>query len=47
MAGIPTLSGRRRHFVGNRVELLRDGSEAYSAMLAAIVAANEQVLLEM
>ena len=36
------------HFVaGNRVELLRDGKEAYPAMLAAIEAATDQVLLEM
>jgi len=36
------------HFVaGNRVELLRDGREAYPSMLAAIAGANEQILLEM
>jgi cardiolipin synthase len=35
-------------FVGNnRVELLRDGAEAYPRMLAAIEAAREQCLLEM
>lgn len=32
---------------GNRVELLRDGKEAYPAMLSAIAGAQEQVLLEM
>ena len=32
---------------GNAVELLRDGVEAYPAMLDAIAAAREQVLLEM
>ncbi|HEX6274682.1 MAG TPA: phospholipase D-like domain-containing protein [Polyangiaceae bacterium] len=37
-----------QHFIeGNRVELLRDGREAYPAMLAAIAGASEQVLLEM
>jgi cardiolipin synthase len=36
-----------RFVPGNRVELLRDGKEAYPAMLAAIEAASEQVLLEM
>jgi cardiolipin synthase A/B len=36
------------HFVaGNRVELLRDGREAYPAMLAAIEGASDQILLEM
>ena len=36
------------HFIeGNRVELLRDGKEAYPAMLDAIAGASEQVLLEM
>jgi cardiolipin synthase len=36
-----------RFVEGNRVELLRDGEQAYPAMLAAIAAANEQILLEM
>jgi cardiolipin synthase len=36
-----------RFVAGNRVELLRDGEQAYPAMLSAIAAANEQILLEM
>ncbi len=36
-----------RFVAGNRVELLRDGEQAYPAMLAAIAGASEQVLLEM
>jgi cardiolipin synthase A/B len=36
-----------RFVAGNRVELLRDGGEAYPAMLEAIAGAEEQVLLEM
>lgn len=32
---------------GNRIQLLRDGREAYPAMLEAIAAAERQVLLEM
>jgi cardiolipin synthase len=36
-----------RFVAGNRVVLLRDGEQAYPAMLAAIAAANEQILLEM
>jgi cardiolipin synthase A/B len=36
-----------RFVAGNRVELLRDGREAYPAMLEAIAGAEEQVLLEM
>jgi cardiolipin synthase len=36
-----------RFVPGNRVLLLRDGKEAYPAMLDAIASANEQVLLEM
>jgi cardiolipin synthase len=36
-----------RFIAGNRVELLRDGKEAYPAMLAAIAGATEQILLEM
>ena len=34
-----------RFVEGNRVELLRDGEQAYPAMLAAIAAASEQILL--
>jgi cardiolipin synthase len=36
-----------RFVAGNRVKLLRDGREAYPAMLDAIAGAEEQVLLEM
>lgn len=36
-----------RYVAGNRVTLLRDGREAFPAMLAAIEAARQQVLLEM
>ncbi|HYO95544.1 MAG TPA: phospholipase D-like domain-containing protein [Polyangiaceae bacterium] len=36
-----------RFIGGNRIRLLRDGRETYPAMLAAIAAAREQVLLEM
>jgi len=37
----------QRFVAGNRVELLRDGAEAYPAMLAAIRGAERQVLFEM
>src|SRR5215475_10134231 len=43
------LAGAGRFFEvdSNRVRLLRDGREAYPAMLAAIAAARREVLLEM
>lgn len=36
-----------KYVAGNRVRLLRDGREAFPAMLAAIAAARQQILLEM
>ena len=35
------------YVAGNRVRLLRDGAEAFPAMLSAIEHAREQILLEM
>lgn len=38
---------KERYLPGNRVRLLRDGQEAFPAMLQAIEAASHQILLEM